>query len=262
MGRVGRLARLAANAIDDPQRFRDRWPAAPEQEDRRDPVPGDVRAACVNHRLHVDRRQELLDERRAELALHEVVAGDFPDEPGAATTVRTLDLCEFEEPFHEWDNQREESSTAVISVSVRVTGCRIVSGDVRRVADDGVVPAAENLLQLGSVLALVHVGNVPVKAASVEEHRRAVCRQGSVEEAVAGGEVQPEGRGLGETTDLAASQREDRQPEAGDRCREWVEVDARNLVETALGEDGRCRSRLALLPQREEPLERADQEVT
>ena len=48
---------------------------------RRRAVAGDVGARCVDHVRQVHGREELLDELLAELALHERVRRDLPDEP-------------------------------------------------------------------------------------------------------------------------------------------------------------------------------------
>ena len=113
----------------------DRPAVAAEQDHRRRAVAGDVGPRGVDDVGQVDRREELLDQLLAELALHERVGRDHPDVAGRSCP--SGGEGQVEEPLGE----RHASEYCRWQVVVARRGSvvvqrRVLDRDVRRVADD------------------------------------------------------------------------------------------------------------------------------
>src|SRR5688500_18230274 len=83
----------------------------------------------------------------------------------------------------------------------------------------------------------------------------------AMKERIAGGEVDLEVRGVGELGDLAGIECGDQQPEASDRNRIGVDVDAGDLIERSLAKDPDVLVRLSVLPVAKQALKGGQEEV-
>ena len=216
-------------------------------------------------------RNEVLDELLAELALHEAVGGDHPHEPripvGPVWVPRepVARDGELEEALGE-GHRHGILPVTDLGVAPPVQGVHglVADGDVGRIPDHRVVLLAEDVVQCLQVLGEEGVadagpaGELVGAAAEVQ-----LVEAPAVEQAVADGQVQAEGRGgLGADGGHAAHlQGRDEQPEAGDGDGEGVEIDPEDLVQCALGQGPRVAAGLAAHPGLEQAPEGPEQEV-
>ena len=159
--------------------------------------------------------EEILDQRCAELTLHEGVAGDLASPPRQIAALR-----KDEKQLHERCRKRVFSFADVgILGPIDLVECLVFDGDIGRVTDDDVVPTfLQQSEQEGAVLGRVG-----------ERHERRPDRHAGqhagirpVDQRVTHGQVEGEGGGLFQRAQAAGLERGEGEPEPGDRDRERV----------------------------------------
>ena len=208
---------------------------------------------------NVQPRQYGLDQLLAELPLHEAVGNDQPDI--ARPMVGCLRQREIEKPLGEGGPEPIFHMAALVDLPIRIPHRRILRRDVGRVADDGVILAPQQPIQLRCVLVdvmMLHLSAEPLGHARhvvLDEEMRAV------KQAVAHREGKRKIRRGGKTCLIAGTQRGQQQAEPGDLHGEGVQVDAGHAVQRALRQGLGRGVGINALPLRQQAGETAQQEM-
>ena len=121
------------------------------------PWPGNVGARRVDDVRQIPARDELLDQLLAELALHERVRRDHADVPGRRRCPSSAAIARSKNRSMNGTAERVLPVARAEPLAVGLVQRRVLHRDVRRVADDDVVLAAEDAAQLVGILRVVDV---------------------------------------------------------------------------------------------------------
>jgi hypothetical protein len=186
------------------------------------------------------------------------------------TTIPGASNGQVKDALHEGNGQRVFPMAGIVALPIEIVERLVLDGDVRRVADDGVVLLAEDAVEFLGVLDLEVVGGFVFEGRVVAAEHVVLgddvgfslgIEAGPVDEGIAGGEVHLEVRGAAELANAAVAPGGEQQPEAGDGGGEGIDVHAVNAGQREHGAFLVAKIRAFLFPQREQAPEAAEQEV-